>query len=163
MGVVYKARQLNLQRIVALKMILAGAHAGPQELARFCAEAEAVGRLKHPNIVTIYEIGTVDDRPYLSLELVEGGSLDDHLAGLPQPPRKAAELVATLARALHYCHENGVIHRDFKPSNVLVAPDGTLKVTDFGLAKIVSPGKSITATGAVMGTPTYMAPEQAAG
>ena len=163
MGVVYKARQQALDRIVALKMILAGAHAGPEELARFRSEAEAVARLQHPNIVQIYEVGEHDGRPFFSLEFVEGGSLDRKLAGTPQPPREAAALVETLARAIHAAHQRGVVHRDLKPANVLLTADGTPKITDFGLAKRLGRRPGQTQTGAVMGTPSYMAPEQAAG
>jgi tetratricopeptide (TPR) repeat protein len=162
MGVVYKARQAGLNRLVALKMILAGSHAGPDELARFRTEAEAVAALQHPNIVQIYEVGERDSLPYFSLELVEGGSLADRLDGTPWPPRAAAALVAALARATHYAHSRGVVHRDLKPGNVLLTKDGTPKITDFGLAKqLDSAGR--TRTGAVMGTPSYMAPEQAGG
>ena len=170
MGVVYKARQAGLKRLVALKMILAGPHAGARELARFRTEAEAVARLQHPSIVQIYEIGYHDGRPFFSLEFLEGGSLAVRLAGKPQPAHQAAALVDTLARAMQYAHERGIIHRDLKPGNVLLAADGTPKIGDFGLAKrrpdegeapdVEAPS---TQTGVVMGTASYMAPEQAAG
>jgi serine/threonine-protein kinase len=137
MGVVYKARQTSLNRLVALKMILAGAHAGPAHLTRFRTEAEAVARLQHPNIVQIYEIAEQHSRPYFSLEFVEGGSLAQRLQTGPQPPARAAELVQSLARAMHYAHERGIVHRDLKPSNILLTLDGTPKVTDFGLAKLL--------------------------
>jgi WD40 repeat protein len=163
MGVVYRARQVGLDRVVALKMILSGAHAGEQELARFRAEAEAAARLRHPNIVQIHEIGEHGGHPYFSLEFVEGGGLDRKLAGTPLPPREAAGLVETLARAIHAAHEKGVIHRDLKPANVLLDADGTPKITDFGLAKRTDTDRGQTRTGAIMGTPSYMAPEQAAG
>jgi tRNA A-37 threonylcarbamoyl transferase component Bud32 len=163
MGVVYKARHLKLDRVVALKMILAGAHAGAQELARFRTEAEAVARLHHPNIVQIYEIGEEGGKPFLSLEYVEGGSLERKLNGTPLPPRAAAELVEKLARAVAAAHERGVIHRDLKPGNVLLAADGTPKVTDFGLAKKLDDLAGATQSGAILGTPSYMAPEQAGG
>ena len=163
MGVVYKARHRHLQRLVALKMILAGGHAGPHELARFRIEAEAVARLQHPHIVQIYEVGEQQELPYCVLEFVEGGSLAQKLAGTPQPPRQAAELVATLAGAVHAGHERGVVHRDLKPDNVLLTADGTPKIADFGLAKKLDGGAGQTASGAVMGTPSYMAPEQARG
>src|SRR5439155_12297055 len=119
MGVVYKARQIKLNRIVALKMILAGGHAGPTELARFRTEAEAIARLQHPNIVQIYEIGTHAGLPYISLEFVEGGSLDKKLGSTPRAPKQSAQLVETLARAVQAAHEAGVSHRDLKPHNVL--------------------------------------------
>jgi eukaryotic-like serine/threonine-protein kinase len=168
MGVVYKARQLRLNRLVALKMILAGAHAGPKELARFRVEAEAVARLQHPHIVQIYEVGEHQGLPYFSLEFCAGGSLDRKLAGAPLPPRDAAHLVATLAGAMHAAHEKGIVHRDLKPANILVTMiDGkpVPKVIDFGVAKATA-GKLTdesmsTQFGAVIGTFEYMSPEQA--
>jgi tetratricopeptide (TPR) repeat protein len=163
MGVVYHARQVQLHREVAVKMILAGAHAGEKELSRFRTEAEAIARLQHPNIVQIFEIGEQNGLPFISLELVSGGSLDKKLAGNPQDPRAAAALVRTLAQAIHAAHQAGVIHRDLKPANVLLARDGAPKITDFGLAKRLDEAVSQTQSGAVMGTPSYMAPEQAAG
>jgi predicted Ser/Thr protein kinase len=169
MGVVYKARQIGLNRLVALKMVLAARHAGPDELARFKSEAEALALLQHPNIVQIYEVGERDGLPFFSLELCPGGSLAQKLNGAPLAQRQAAELVRTLARAVHAAHQRGVLHRDIKPANVLLTEDGTPKITDFGLAKRVAgePGASatggLTATGAIMGTPGYMAPEQASG
>jgi serine/threonine-protein kinase len=163
MGVVHKARHLPLKRVVALKMILSGAHAGPEVLDRFRAEAEAVARLAHPNIVQIYEVGEHNRLPFLALEFVEGGSLDRRLAEQPPSPRQAAAWAETLALAAHAAHQKGVIHRDLKPGNVLLAADGTPKITDFGLAKQLGEGQGRTASGAVLGTPSYMAPEQAAG
>jgi WD40 repeat protein/tetratricopeptide (TPR) repeat protein len=165
MGVVYKARQLSLKRLVALKMILAGGHAGEPEVARFRAEAEAVARLQHPNIVQIHEVGEAEGRPYFSLEYVEGGNLDDKLKGTPWPPRKAAELVQTLARAVQAAHQAGIVHRELKPANVLLSSDGTPKITDFGLVKFADDTLPHHLTGQrqVLGTPSYMAPEQAAG
>jgi WD40 repeat protein len=164
MGVVYKAWQTNLKRVVALKMILAGSHAGDQELARFRLEAEAVARLQHPNIVQIYEIGESGNLPYFSLEFVNGGSLARELAGTPIKARRAAELVETLARAMHHAHRRDLVHRDLKPGNVLLTRAGVPKITDFGLAKQLEPdGEHLTQSGAVMGTPSYMAPEQAEG
>jgi tetratricopeptide (TPR) repeat protein len=174
MGVVYRAEQVGLKRLVALKMILAGAHAGPEQLARFRAEAEAVARLQHPNIVQIYEVGERGGLPYFSLEYVDGGSLEKRLGKAPQPARAAAELVETLARAVHVAHERGIVHRDLKPANVLLAACGSTagarpqaayvpKITDFGLAKQVNREGFPTQEGAVMGTPSYMAPEQALG
>jgi tRNA A-37 threonylcarbamoyl transferase component Bud32 len=166
MGVVYRARHVKLHRDVALKMILAGA-AG--EMDRFRVEAEALARLQHPGIVQIHEIGEVDPGsgapcPYLSLEFCPGGSLTGKLDSYRQP-RQAAELVRTLALAIHAAHRKKIIHRDLKPGNVLLAEDGTPKITDFGLARVAREGESSgkTRTGAVMGTPSYMAPEQAAG
>src|SRR5579884_3122397 len=162
MGVVYKARQTKLGRVVALKMILSGAHAGEADLARFKTEAEAIARLQHPNIIQIYEIGECGGVPFFSLEFCPGGSLEKRLAGTPLPPKEAAALVETLARAMQAAHEKGVIHRDLKPANVLLAEDGTPKVTDFGLAKKLDEAGQ-TMPGVVMGTPSYMAPEQAEG
>jgi tetratricopeptide (TPR) repeat protein/tRNA A-37 threonylcarbamoyl transferase component Bud32 len=163
MGIVYKARHRRLQRLVALKMILAGGHAGPQDLARFRTEAEAVARLQHPHIVQIYEVGEQQGLPYCALEFVDGGSLARKLAGTPLPPRQAAQLVATLAEAMHAGHQRGIVHRDLKPDNVLLTADGTPKVTDFGLAKKLDAGAGHTASGVIVGTPSYMAPEQARG
>jgi serine/threonine-protein kinase len=163
MGVVYKARQTDLGRPVALKMILAGAHASAAQLARFRAEARAEARLQHPNIVQVYEIGEHDGLPYFSLEFVDGGNLGQKAGRQPQPPRDAAGLVEALARATHYAHERGVVHRDLKPANVLLTADGTPKIADFGLAKVLDDEAGSTRTGSVVGTPSYMAPEQALG
>jgi WD40 repeat protein len=163
MGVVYQARHLALNRVVALKMILAGGHAGEHELARFKTEAEAVARLQHPNIVQIHEVGEADGKPFFSLEFCPGGSLEKKLGGTPLPPRDAARLVEVLARAMEAAHQKGIIHRDLKPANVLLAEDGTPKVTDFGLAKKLEQSAGQTGSGDVLGTPSYMAPEQAGG
>jgi serine/threonine-protein kinase len=163
MGVVYKARQPGLKRLVALKMILAGEHAGDRELARFRTEAEAVAQLQHPSIVQIYEVGDQDGRPFFSLEYVDGGSLARQIAGTPQSPREAAQLVQVLARAVACAHAKGVIHRDLKPANILLTRDGTPKITDFGLAKRVEEDAGHTHSGTIVGTPSYMAPEQAEG
>jgi tetratricopeptide (TPR) repeat protein len=176
MGVVYKARQVELKRLVALKVIRGGAYAGPSELARFRREAEALARLRHPHIVQIYEIGEQDGLPFFSLELVDGPSLDRALGGRPLPPAEAAELVEELAEAIHYAHGQGIVHRDLKPSNVLLesprstvevpksgARLGTPKITDFGLAKLLGAGDGRPSTEAFLGTPNYVAPEQAAG
>jgi WD40 repeat protein/serine/threonine protein kinase len=220
MGIVYRARQVALNRLVALKMIRAGAYAAEHERARFRREAEAAAPLRHPNIVPVYEVGEHDGYPFLALEYVEGGSLADRLRGTPQPPREVAELVEILARAIHYAHEHGVVHRDLKPANVLLAPNPKLetrstkseirnpkheirnpkastleenakpedgassdfglgasdfsaeefrisdfspKVTDFGLAKDLDSDLGQTSSGAIVGTPSYMAPEQASG
>jgi serine/threonine protein kinase len=155
MGVVYKARQVALNRVVALKMILAGAHAGQDERARFRAEAEAAARLQHPHIVQIYEIGEFDGRPFFSLELVEGGSLASRLTGAPWPIREAAGLVETLAHAMQEAHRLDVIHRDLKPANILLRPNGSPTVADFGLAKRLGASDGPTRSGAVLGTPSY--------
>ena len=163
MGVVYKARQRGLNRLVALKMIIGGTQARVDHLARFRIEAEAVARLRHPNILQIYDIGEVGGMPFVSLELLEGGDLDDRLAGTPQPGRSGSELVATLARAVHAAHQAGIIHRDLKPANILFTEEGVPKITDFGLAKRLESDSRQTETGQIMGTPSYMAPEQASG
>jgi WD40 repeat protein/serine/threonine protein kinase len=163
MGVVYKARQIGLNRIVALKMILAGAHAGPPELARFRLEAEVVAKVAHPNIVQIYDVGEVEGVRYYSLEYVDGGGLDGRLDGTPWKPATAAALIETLARAVHAAHRLGIIHRDLKPANVLIAGDGTPKIADFGLAKRIDCDDAHTTSGSIMGSPSYMAPEQASG
>jgi WD40 repeat protein len=161
MGAVYKAWQPGVNRLVALKVVLAGAHAGAQDLARFRTEAEAFGRLQHPNIVQVFETNRHDDLSYLVLEYVDGGSLAQRLGGTPLPPRPAAELMETVAGAVHFAHDRGILHRDLKPANVLLTADGTPKVADFGLAKRVEAGSGLTQTGAILGTPSYMAPEQA--
>jgi serine/threonine-protein kinase len=162
MGIVYQARQVHLDRVVALKMVLAGAHASAEDLARFKAEAEAVARLQHPNIVQIHEVGEHEGRAFFSLEYVEGGSLAHKVAGNSLAARAAARVVEVLAGAVQYAHRRGIVHRDLKPQNVLLTADDTPKITDFGLAKRVdAPGQ--TQTGAILGTPSYMAPEQAAG
>jgi eukaryotic-like serine/threonine-protein kinase len=162
MGIVYKARQAGLNRDVALKLILAGEHASSDALARFRAEAEAVGRLQHPNVVQVYEVGEHNNLPFISLEYCPGGSLDRKLAGKPLPPDQAVELIRTLAEAVQAAHKAGVVHRDLKPANVLLDATGTPKITDFGLAKQLG-DSGRTATGAILGTPSYMAPEQADG
>ncbi len=183
MGVVYLAWQTGLARLVALKTVLAGEHAGPGALARFHTEAEAAARLVHPHIVQIYEIGDCDGQPFLAMEYVEGGNLSARLNGKPQPALAAATFVAMLAEAVHHAHQRGIIHRDLKPANILLvqktpvqghttmhagasSPDlGRFepKITDFSLAKLVIGGISRTARGAILGTPAYMAPEQASG
>jgi WD40 repeat protein len=184
MGVVYRARDTRLGRVVALKVVLAGSHAAASERSRFRAEAEAVARLQHPHVVQVFEVGEHAGVPFMALEFCAGGSLAAWLAGTPLPPRAAAALVERLARAVQAAHEAGIIHRDLKPANVLLAPaprgaeEGAVelpredepsggakwvpKVSDFGLAKRLGEAGQ-TATGAVMGTPSYLAPEQAAG
>jgi tetratricopeptide (TPR) repeat protein/tRNA A-37 threonylcarbamoyl transferase component Bud32 len=163
MGVVYKARQTRLNRIVALKMILAGDHASPEVSARFIAEAEAVARLQHPNIVRVYASGEHEGRPYYAMEYVAGGSLADRLDGTPRPGRVAAELVATLSRAMSAAHRIGIVHRDLKPANILLDEDGAPKIADFGLAKCMGGDSARTGSRAILGSPSYMAPEQAGG
>jgi serine/threonine protein kinase len=204
MGIVYKARQLVLDRIVALKMVQAATHAGPKETARFRREASAAARLQHPNIVQIYEVGEHDGRPYLALEYVDGGNLAQQLARALPSARQAAQLVEVVARAMHFAHQKGIIHRDLKPANILLQNDeGRMtndermsndearstkaqgighsslgishsfvighwsfvipKITDFGLAKQMEEVARHTHSGAILGTPAYMAPEQAAG
>jgi hypothetical protein len=163
MGVVFKAKQLSLKRIVALKMLLAGSFPGSRALARFHTEAEAIARLQHPNIVHIYDIGDQDGCPYIAMEFVDGGSLRDRLRDALPAPRQAAEWILPLVRAIQHAHTRGIVHRDLKPANVLLTADGTLKVTDFGLAKQLDDQAGQTESGAILGTPSYMAPEQAQG
>jgi serine/threonine protein kinase len=188
MGVVYKARQLHLNRVVALKVIRQGTVAESEELLRFLAEAEAIARLQHPHIVSLFECGRHNGLPYFTLECVEGGSLASWLKETPLPPREAARIVEALARGIHFAHQHGIVHRDLKPGNVLLAgatPAGDVrepssptvpsggssptragvvpKITDFGLAKRVAAGPGLTQTGVILGTPSYMAPEQARG
>jgi hypothetical protein len=163
MGLVFKARQKGLKRDVALKIVVSGAHAGAEERARFRTEAEAVARLGHPGIVQIYEVGEQAGCPYLALEFVSGGSLAQQLDGTPMPPRRAAQLLRDLARAVQHAHEQGIVHRDLKPANVLLTESGVAKITDFGLAKLLDVEQGQTQTGTVLGSPSYMAPEQATG
>jgi WD40 repeat protein/tRNA A-37 threonylcarbamoyl transferase component Bud32 len=163
MGVVYRARQVRLNRPCALKMILAGAHATPEAAARFLAEAEAIARLQHPQIVQIHHIGEADGLPFFELEFVPGGSLDRKLNGTPWPPRQAAHLAEPLARGIAAAHALGIVHRDLKPANVLLADDATPKITDFGLAKALGSESGLTRSEAILGSPSYMAPEQAGG
>jgi predicted Ser/Thr protein kinase/ribosomal protein S27E len=163
MGVVYQALQLGLNRPVALKMILAGAHASAADVQRFKIEAEAAARLDHPGIVPIYEIGEHQGQAFFSMAFVPGQSLAARIADGPLPPREAARLVVAVAEAVQYAHERGVIHRDLKPANILLDEHGHPKVSDFGLAKRLQDDSGLTATGQVMGTPSYMPPEQAGG
>ena len=163
MGVVYRGRQVSLDRVVALKMVLAGGHGGPEQWSRFQAEALAVARLDHPHIVRIHEVGRHAGCPFIALEYCPGGTLADHFHGQPQPVGTAAELVRVLAGAVQHAHVHGVVHRDLKPANVLLGSDGRPKITDFGLAKILGASVLQTQTGLILGTPMYMAPEQAAG
>lgn len=163
MGVVYKARQVSLNRLVALKMLLAGAHASPRFIARFRIEAEAAARLQHPSIVQVYDFDTHEGLPFFSMELVEGASLSKKLRTGAVQPTPAARLMVTLALAVGFAHGRGVVHRDLKPSNILLTPDGAPKISDFGLAKLLDAATPLTQTGDIMGTPYYMSPEQAAG
>jgi WD40 repeat protein/tRNA A-37 threonylcarbamoyl transferase component Bud32 len=163
MGVVYKARQTRLNRLCAVKMILAGAHAAPEAAARFLAEAEAIAKLEHPHIVRIHHIGEADGLPFVELEFVPGGSLDQRLDGTPWPPLRAAQLAVQLACGIAEAHRLGIVHRDLKPGNILLAADGTPKITDFGLAKALGSESGLTGSEAIMGSPSYMAPEQAGG
>ena len=162
-GVVFRARDLRLGRPVALKMLLAGAYAGPTALARFQREAEAVAGLCHANIVQLYEVGEHEGRPYFTMELIDGGSLAQKLAAAPLTVRWVAELVASLAEAVSVAHSAGIVHRDLKPANILLTPDGIPKISDFGLARRVEGEDRLTWTGTAVGTPSYMAPEQASG
>lgn len=163
MGIVFGAWHLRLNRRVALKMGLMGAFAGSRERDRFQREAEAVAKLRHPNVVQIYDVGDTEGRPYFTMEFVDGGSLAQKLSGTPLQPHEAAGLTAILAGAVQAAHSCGIVHRDLKPANVLLTNDGTPKITDFGLARSVDDGTGLTLTGIALGTPSYMAPEQARG
>lgn len=172
MGVVYRARQKDLDRVVALKMILRGDLASPADLTRFRAEAEAAAQVHHPRIVPVYEVGDIEGRPFFSMKLIEGTTLARRLIDGPIPSRAAAELLAPICRAIAEAHRRGILHRDLKPSNILIDHEGLTYVTDFGLAKRVKTDstdlriaglQSLTQSGAILGTPSYMAPEQAAG
>ena len=163
MGVVFKARQASLNRLVALKLISAGALATEALVKRFKAEAEAAASLSHPNIVPIHEIGERHGQHYFSMGLIVGPNLREHLRSRPLPTRQSAQLIAILARAVHHAHQHGVLHRDIKPGNVLIDGDGSPHLTDFGLAKLVQKDSTLTHTNAILGTPAYMAPEQARG
>jgi serine/threonine-protein kinase len=163
MGVVYRAWQKSLEREVAVKLILRGELATAEEVARFQAEATAAGRLQHPQIVPIYEVGSAGGHCYFAMQLVEGTTLADRLSAGPLVPRDAARVILAVARAIHYAHTQGVIHRDLKPANILLDADGEPHVTDFGLAKLLTAATNLTRTGSVLGTPAYMAPELASG
>ncbi len=162
-GIVYRARDCRLDRTVAIKMLLAGRYAKPRDLDRFWREAKALAGLRHSNIVAIYDVGEHDGRIYFTMEYLAGGSLAKKLKGNPQSAAKTARLVATLADAVHAAHENGIVHRDLTPANVLFSTDDTPKITDFGLARRVDDETGLTLTGIALGTPSFMAPEQAGG
>ncbi len=163
MGVVFRARQISLNRTVALKMILAGQLADENDIRRFYTEAEAAAQLDHPGIVPIFEVGQHEGQHFFSMAFVQGPSLAERLADGPMPPREAAALLLDVTTAVEYAHSRGVIHRDLKPSNILVGADGSPRVTDFGLAKRVQGDSGLTGSGQIMGTPSYMPPEQAGG
>ena len=163
MGVVYRARHLRLNRQVAVKMMLNGGFAGPRELARFQREAEALAALQHPNIIQVHDVGESRGLPYFTMEFADGGNLAQQLGGVPQPAGAAVALLRALADAVEAAHRGGIVHRDLKPSNVLLTAGGTPKITDFGLARRVDAGAALSMTGMRVGTPAYMAPEQASG
>ena len=162
-GVVFRARQKSLNRIVALKVIGLGQWATKAHLKRFRLEAEAAASLDHPCIVPIYEVGERDGQCYFSMKFVEGGQLDEVVKDAPMSIRQAVELIAKIARTVHYAHEHGILHRDIKPGNILLDAKGEPQLTDFGLARLVESESTVTRTVEVLGTPSYMAPEQAAG
>ena len=163
MGVVFKARHQKLNRITALKMVLGGRFSSEEELQRFHIEAESAARLDHPGIVPVYEIGEEDGQPFFAMKYIPGGSLADHMHRLCEQPKQAMQLLAQVARAVHHAHQRGVLHRDLKPANILIDEEGSPLITDLGLAKSTSGDSNLTNTGAVMGTPAYMPPEQASG
>ncbi|PHS06462.1 MAG: protein kinase [Blastopirellula sp.] len=163
MGVVYRAKQTSLNRVVAIKMVLKDKLASAEDLARFQAEAEATARLEHSGIVPVYEVGEYEGRYYFSMKYVEGETLADRIAQGPMPPREAAMMLKEIALAVHHAHHHGILHRDLKPSNILLDAAGKPLVTDFGLAKQFKSNQRLTNTGAILGTPAYMAPEQASG
>jgi len=167
MGVVYRAKQNHLDRIVALKMILTGRLAGADDVERFQREAQAAGKLQHPNIVAIHEVGQQDDHHYFTMDFVDGHSLADQVCDETLSPHRAADMIKTIAEAVGFAHQKGIVHRDLKPANILLGEDGEVKITDFGLAKlndkVGSQQAELTTTGQILGTPSYMSPEQAKG
>src|SRR5262245_48436838 len=163
MGVVFQARHLRLNRVVALKMILGGALAPAEDLHRFDTEVAAAAQLQHPGIVALYEVSTRFEQPYFSMEYISGSSLAQRLALGPMANRRAAAYMEAVARAVHHAHVRGIVHRDLKPANILLDEHDQPKVTDFGLAKLLATDSGQTRTGAVLGTPSYMSPEQGAG
>jgi len=163
MGVVYKARQKSLHRLIALKVIRQEDLGSPAEARRFRNEAEIVATLDHPHLVPVLEVGEEDSHLYFSMKLLEGGNLAEHLPRFQSEPRAAAQLLACVCQAVHHAHQRGVLHRDLKPSNILLDSAGQPHVTDFGLAKLVGTDSSLTQSGAILGTPAYMAPEQTSG
>jgi serine/threonine protein kinase len=163
MGVIYKARQICLNRIVAVKMMLPGLLVSEAEASRFQNEAEVIANLRHPNIVAVHEVGAHDGQRYFSMDYVEGQSLAAVVRERPLPAGTAARYVKVIAEAIHYAHQQGILHRDLKPSNVLLDKAGNPRITDFGLAKRLASDSRLTATGTVLGTPSYMPPEQADG
>ena len=162
-GVVFRAKQKSLNRTVALKVIGLGQWSTKAHLKRFRREAEAAASLDHPSIVPIYEVGERDGSCYFSMKLIEGGQLDEVVSRNPMSIRQAAQLIAKIARTVYYAHEHGILHRDIKPGNILLDQEGEPHLTDFGLARLLESESTITRTLEVMGTPSYMAPEQAAG
>jgi serine/threonine-protein kinase len=163
MGVVCKARQRSLNRLVAVKVVREGEWSSPADRQRFRNEAEIVAQLDHPQIIPVHEVGEGDGHVYFSMRLVECGSLAEHLPRFAAEPRAAARLLAEVARAVHHAHQRGVLHRDLKPSNILLDAEGRPHVTDFGLAKRIETDSGLTESGALVGTPSYMAPEQTSG
>jgi serine/threonine-protein kinase len=163
MGIIYRARQVSLNRFVALKMIRSGEFAGEEDVKRFHVEAEAAANLQHPNIVAIHEVGMHEGRHYFTMDFVEGQNLAQAAGGSPMPAQRAARYAKTIAEAIHFAHQRGTLHRDLKPQNVLIDEADRVRITDFGLAKQTRRDSGLTVTGAVMGSPSYMPPEQAQG
>jgi serine/threonine protein kinase len=163
MGIVFRAHQSKPDRVVALKIVSSGQFASPSELARFQQETEAAGSLDHPNIVPIYHVGEHEGRPFFTMPLLEGGNLSTRLNDFAGKPRDSAAFMAKVARAIHHAHQRGILHRDLKPSNILLDASGEPHITDFGLAKHAGSSLDLTLSGSALGTPGYMAPEQAAG